>query len=274
MRLGIPYLIILLCACLPPSPAYAEQVKIVTFHYPPVMDSKKPHGGLMGEIVHAAFDHVQVVPELVYYPAKRVLFNFIGKSTYLACIGPVALIDRQPEDRKDQVVPIPPLVDILMVFAYYKPTHGKRPTSYQQLTDLQGFMVGTIMGSNTIPLLKNAGIQVSETYVESQMKLLKANRIDYAVIGLLTGLELVAKYFPGEEDDFAFIRKPVMELPTSIYFNTLFPRSDEYLERFRTGLKAIIENGEYLQILENYYGKGNIPPEYQPIFQTLGVQYF
>ena len=43
---------------------------------------------------------------------------------------------------------------------------------------------------------------------------------------------------------------------------------------FEKRLKAIIENGKYIQILENYYGKGNIPPEYQPIFQTLGVQYF
>jgi polar amino acid transport system substrate-binding protein len=273
MKQGILYLMIVLCSCLLSLTAYAKHVQIVTFHYPPVMDSNKQHGGLMGEIVHAAFHEVNIETDLMYYPAKRMLLNFIGTEKYLACIGPVALIDRQSEDRKHQVIRVPPLVDILMVFAYYKPTHGKKPTTYEQLTELSGLRVGTIRGSNTIPLLQDAGIDVSETSIESQIKMLKANRIDFAAVGYLTGLGLITKLFPGHEDEFAFIKKPIMELPTSIYFNKRFPKSDEYAEQFRTGLNAIIKNGQYIQILKKYYGKGNIPSEYKPIFQTLGIQY-
>ena len=271
MKQVILCLIIMLCPL--SLTAYAGHVQIVTFYYPPVMDSNKLHGGLMGEIVNAAFHEVHIDSDLVYYPAKRVLFTFIGTEKCLACIGPVALIDRQPEDKKLQVIRIPPLVDILMVFMYYKPTHGNKPTTYGQLTELSGFRVGTILGSNTIPLLQGAGINVSEATVESQIKMLKANHIDFAAIGFLTGLDLTAKLFPGREDEFAFIRKPIMELPTSIYFNKRYPQSDEYAAQFRTGLNAITKNGQYLQILEKYYGKGNIPSEYQPIFHTLGIQY-
>jgi len=273
MKQGILCLIIVLCSCLLSLTTYAEHVQIVTFDYPPVMDSNNPQGGLMGEIVHTAFHEVHIEADLVYYPAKRMLLYFIGTEKYLACIGPVALIDRQSEDRKHQVIRVPPLVNILMVFAYYKPTHGKKPTTYEQLTELSGLRVGTILGSNTIPLLQDAGINVSETSIESQIKMLKANRIDFAAIGFLTGLDLITKLFPGHEDEFAFIRKPIMELPTSIYFNKRFPKSDEYAEQFRTGLNAIIKNGQYIQILEKYYGKGNIPSEYKPIFNTLGIQY-
>lgn len=50
-----------------------------------------------------------------------------------------------------------------------------------------------------------------------------------------------------------------------------FPGSDEYAKRFQAGLKAILENGQYLQLLESYYGAGKIPNEYQPIFQTLDI---
>ena len=64
-----------------------------------------------------------------------------------------------------------------------------------------------------------------------------------------------------------------MELPTSIYFNKRFPKSDEYAEKFRTGLNVIIKNGQYIQILKKYYRKGKIPSEYKPIFQTLGIHY-
>lgn len=273
MKQTIPCLIIVLCSCLLSLTAYAERVRIATFNYPPVMDSSRPRGGLMGEIVHAAFRQVHIETDLVYFPAKRMLLYLIGTDKYLACIGPVVLIDRQPEDKKQQVIRVPPLVDILMVLAYYKPTHDKKPTSYEQLTELRGFRVGTILGSNTIPLLQDAGIDVSETSIESQIKMLKANHIDFMAVGLLTGLDLITTLFPGHGDEFVFIRKPIMELPTSIYFNKRFPKSDEYAERFRTGLNAIIKNGRYIQMLEKYYGKDNIPPEYKPIFHALGIQY-
>lgn len=273
MKQGIQCLMVVLCSCLPYQTVYAEHVQIITFHYPPVMDSNKPHGGLMGEIVRAAFHEVDIEPDLVYFPAKRMLTYFIGTKEYLACIGPIALVDRQPEDRQHQIIRVPPLVDILMVLMYYKPTHDKKPTTYKQLTELKGLRVGTILGSNTIPLLQDAGVDITETRLESQLKLLVANRIDFAAVGLLTGMDLIAKLFPGNQDAFAFIRKPIMELPTSIYFNKGFPKSDMYAQRFREGLNVIIENGRYLQILENYYGKGGIPSEYKTAFHTLGVQY-
>ena len=270
---AITCLIILLCLFLPAPTVYAKHVRIATFHYPPVMDRNKPHGGLMGDIVHAAFSKVNIEPDFVYYPAKRMLLNYIGTEEYIACMGPVVLVDRQPQDRKQQVISIPPLVDILMVFAYYKPAHGRKPTTYERLSELNGFRVGTILGSNTTPLLQDAGINVIETHLNSQIKLLQANRIDFAAVGLLTGLDLIKTFFPDRLDAFAFISKPIMELPTSIYFNKRFPNSGSYSEQFRTGLNAIIDDGQYIRILENYYGKGKIPPEYRPLFHTLGVRY-
>ena len=158
MKHGIICIIVVFCSFLPSCTVSAEQVRVATFHYPPVMDSTRKLGGLMGEIVNAAFREVNIDTDYVYYPAKRILLNFTGTEKFLACIAPVALIDRQPEDRKNQVIRIPPLADIIMVFVYYKPTHGKKPTTYGKLTELSGFRVGTIRGSNTIPLLQEAGI--------------------------------------------------------------------------------------------------------------------
>ena len=108
MKQGLTCLIMVLFSFLLSLTAYAEHVQIVTFHYPPVMDSNKPQGGLIGEIVHAAFREVDIETDLVYYPAKRMLLELIGTEKYLACIGPIALIDRQPEDRKHQVIRVPP----------------------------------------------------------------------------------------------------------------------------------------------------------------------
>lgn len=210
----MPWLTIVLYACLPPAVVCAETVQIVTFDYPPVMDSSRSNGGLMEEIVRAAFRKVNIESDFVYYPAKRMLLYYIGTETFAACIGPIGLVDRQPEEKRQQVIRVPPLVDILMVFAYYKPNHGSKPTVYQQLSELHALRVGTILGSNTIPLLRQAGIDIVETRLESQIKLLMANRIDFAVVGLLTGLDMITRLFPGRKHEFAFIRKPIMELPT------------------------------------------------------------
>lgn len=273
MKRRILWCMIVFCISLRPLSTHAELAQVATFEYPPVMDSNKEHGGLMGEIVTAAFHEVNVETDLVYYPAKRVLLNFIGKTEYIACVGPISLIDRQSEKEQHQVIRVPPLIDIIMVLTYYKPTHGNKPTTFEDLSELSGFRVGTILGSNTIPLLQKAGIKISEASIESQIRMLKAGRIDFAAVGILTGSNLIAHLYPDHKKDFAIIRKPIMDLPTSIYFNKNHPKGDEYADKFRTGLKAILENGQYVKILEKYYGQSSIPSEYTEIFHTLGIQY-
>ncbi len=63
-------MIIVLCSCLLSLAAYAKPFKNVTFYYPPMMDQNELHGGLMGEIVRAAFHEVQIETDLAYLPAK------------------------------------------------------------------------------------------------------------------------------------------------------------------------------------------------------------
>ena len=78
-------------------------------------------------------------------------------------------------------------------------------------------------------------------------------------MGYLTGLELSKQYFPETKDDFAYMQPPIMELPTSIYFNKPFPNSVHYVAKFREGFQAVVKSGKYIHILEKYYGKGKIP---------------
>lgn len=262
-----------LCFLLLPVTVQCETVQLLTFHYPPFMDANKPSDGLMGEIIHAAFDEVGVTAQIVYYPPLRMFRDSIGTQHFLACIGPVSLIERQPAARRSQVVYSPPFATIIMVFYYHEPTHGRKPTTYENFSDLNGFRVGVIRGSNTIKLLDGKGIEIVQTGVDAQMKMLRDNRIDFSAIGLLTGMELIQTLFPGNADDFAFIRKPIMQLPASIYFNKQFPGGEVYPEKFKKGLDALIEKGIYVQILEKYYGKAKVPREYAPIFDALGVQY-
>ena len=255
------------------SAVHAEDVEIATFNYPPFMDMSNRQGGLLGEIVHAAFSHVGINPKFTYYPPLRMFNCYIGAKDVLACMGPVTLIQRQPLEKQEQLIYMSPMVNINMVLLYYRPTHGDKPTTYDNLSALQGYRVGVINGSNTIPILKNNGMAVIETNITSQMKMLKASRLDYCAIGFLTGMELIKTLFPADTDDFVFMKKPIMELPVSIYFNKGFPGSAEYADAFRKGIQSLVANGRYIEILEHYYGKNKIPAEYRSLFDALGVQY-
>ena len=252
----------------------AENIEIHTFDYPPFMDMSDPMDGLLGKIIHAAFNEVGIEPKFIYYPPLRMFNLYIGAQDVLACVGPVTLIQRQTPDKRKQVIGFPPMVNIIMAFLYHLPTHGNKPTAYEKLSELSGYRVGVIRGSNTISVLKENGIDVIETSIQSQMKMLKGGRIDYCAISFLTGRELLKTLFPKNTNDFAFMEKPIMELPSSIYFNKGFPESEQYAINFEKGFNTIVNNGRYLQILESYYGKNNIPGEYQPLFDSFGIWYF
>lgn len=165
------------------------------------------------------------------------------------------------------------MASIIMVFFYYKPNHKNLPTEYDTLSSLSPYTAGVIHGSNTIPLLKGAGMKIEESKFKQQILKLKAGRIHYAVVGLLAGNEMIKQLFPKETDNFAYMSKPVMELPLTVYFNKDAANAELYAKKFNRGLRKIIRNGGYVTVLEEYYGKGRIPFSYSPLFKQLGVSY-
>lgn len=253
--------------------AFAETVRLATFSYPPFMDEKSPDGDLMGKIIQAAFRQEGIDTAITYYPPKRILNQHMGGTRYTACYGPAILVERQPADKRERILVFPPVASIVMVFIYCKSNRERLPAEYDTLSSLSGYTVGVIHGSNTIPILKEAGIKIEESSAESQIQKLKAGRIHYAVIGLLTGFRLIDRLFPGEKQNFGYMPKPVMELPLTLYFNIEAPRAGDYAEKFQKGFGKLVQNGGYIDILEEYYGKGKISHAYDKIFKTLGVAY-
>lgn len=244
-----------------------EPVEIVTFEYPPIMTATLPNDGLLGEIVHAAFQAVGQEVTISYTSPKRVLMMYVGTQESGGFLAPINLVKRQKAE--ENVICVNPLVNILMVFYYYKPNHDTQKLQYETLEELTQYRVGAITGSNTIELLTNAGITVYESSVDAQIQMLQKGRADLAIIGLLTGKQLVERYFPDTITDFAFIEKPLMELPTGICFNTQHPSGQAWAEMFVQGFTEIYRQGIYTDILERYYGKNQIPQQYTPLLRAL-----
>lgn len=258
---------LLLAGALLPAAHAEEVVEVVTFEYPPMMTAALPKDGLLGEIVHAAFEAAGQESKISYTSPKRILMLHVGQQESGAFLSPINLVKRQKAD--DKVICMNPLVNILMVFYYYTPAHDAQEFDSKTLEELAPYRVGAITGSNTIPLLTSAGLSVVESSVEKQIPLLQKGRIDLAIVGLLTGKALVEEHFPESVADFAFIEKPLMELPTGICFNKQHPSGEAWAESFVEGFRTILQQGTYREILERYYGKDRIPPQYDPLFEAL-----
>ncbi|MDD5268059.1 MAG: hypothetical protein PHO08_13180 [Methylococcales bacterium] len=55
---------------------------------------------------------------------------------------------------------------------------------------------------------------------------------------------------------------PPGEEPVSLIFAKKNPRGKELQSAFKEGLQKIIKSGKYLELLEKYYGKANVPADY------------
>jgi len=259
------YLILLLFISVLPVCAEEENIRIATFEYPPMISEILPKDGLLGEIVHEAFRQEGVGVTVEYLPQRRLIGTIIGTDRFAACLGPVNLIKRREADKN--VICMTPLTDIIMVFYYHKPGWPQTPV-YEKLEDLGKRSVGVVYGSNTTRFLTAAGLQVEESTIESQFRKLRLGRVDLAGVGLLTGKMTLEKLFPDETEKFDVVTKPFLELPTSIFFNRPHPQSHVFSEKFVKGFEKIRQSGDYIRILEKYYGKGTIPPEYEAIFHA------
>ncbi|GAA5317579.1 MAG: hypothetical protein AseanaTS_27840 [Candidatus Pelagadaptatus aseana] len=101
--------------------------------------------------------------------------------------------------------------------------------------------------------------------IESPDRLLRmvaSERATFASAPLLPGWLMLKKFRPQQLDQFGFAAYgPLM---CTLAFSTSNPRTTYLKAQFEQGLQVIIANGSYLQILERYWGKGNVPQEVLP----------
>ncbi|EQC43900.1 ABC transporter, substrate-binding protein, family 3 [Bacteriovorax sp. Seq25_V] len=83
-------------------------------------------------------------------------------------------------------------------------------------------------------------------------KKLLAGRINYFPCNPTVGLEIIKKYFPEEQDRFAYIKKPIMNISLGLVVDKKNPEGLKFIEKFNKGLKIIKANGELNKIFEEH----------------------
>jgi polar amino acid transport system substrate-binding protein len=219
---------------------------------PPFWSPVLPGDGMAGEILHALFAEINMSSRIIYFPLKRLQTDL--RNNHLG--DP----DNFTGQRFRAIIPI---ALYRAAFFYYKPRH-KEGMSYRKMEDLSGYTIGVIRGT-----LENKGyfdknvIKVTEANNEQSLfRQLKEGRIDLCGVIRETGEFTIKKEFPGEVDNFVPMEIPNSFGPVSVMIDWNYPDGKRLGAKIDAGLKRIIKSGVYLQILEKYLGKGNVPVDW------------
>lgn len=226
----------------------AEPVVFQSTDTPPYWSESLPENGLGGALLHLLSDEAGVAYSIEYLPVARYRQSV---ATYM--VGDPDILINQKHRA------IFPVGVFRSAFFYYKPRHNV--IEYQSLRDLQGHTLGVLRGTieDKAGFVRN-GVKVEESdSVESLIRKLKRGRIDFCILIEGTGRYAIQQLFPDEQGNFVQVIISGLDRPITIMIDVDVPEGKEIARRYRQVLDKTLKSQKYQAIVENFYGKNNIP---------------
>lgn len=227
-----------------------DEVLLVTGEFAPFTSEALDGGGMITEIVTAAFDEMGRLYRVEYYPWERA--EAMVESGEAWGTFPYVPTD----ERRERFMVSENLANSETYLYYYG--DAMRDVTYEELADLREYRMGVSLGYWYIPLFEEAGLNIDPANDDlANLRKLAAGRIDLLPMLNITGQWLIQTEFAANADQFGFLSKPVAtEDPSSIQNTVIASRQyaggDEILSDFNAALATIIENGVYGEIVAKY----------------------
>lgn len=242
----IIYIFILLSMVLT---AEARDAELVVEKYPPFFNNELPGGGMIPEIIDAAFKAAKsdFKVKIVHKPYARAIRE-LKKGLYPMHSG-ASSHEMNSEDMK--LIKIYTPINVRWILVRYNKDIPK---------DLKKLTIGTYIDSFDSKLLREQGYTVDEKpTLDSQLKSLYSGRVDLISLVDLAFYSKVKELYPSEVNKFK--EKTYLLIGGDIYISLKHPQGKEINEVFEKGFKIIKKDGTFLKIVEKYYGKGKVPKE-------------
>ena len=248
------------------SASDAEIIKFISSETPPFWSKSLSFDGMCGEMLHEISREIGVEAVITYQPTTRMIesedSNLLGNPEFFLA-------------KHDFEVVIPIAINRLALF-YYKPHHNVE-IKHKRLLDLKGYTIGIMKGSLSradISYFERSGINFEESYTkESLFKKLKLGRIDLCIEVELSGLLIIDRLFHEEANDFSRLEIQRSITPIAVMIKDNYPNSKLLGKKINQGLDKIIKDGKYIEILEKYYGKNNVPRDWYKLLRNFRNMY-
>ncbi len=221
--------------------------------------------GLVSDLYRAAFAEVDQPITIITTPIRRGVSMLLNGQIDALSSGNMFAQGAQRE-----LITWTPTFKVTMASFFLKPgPHAPHPLT--SLSDLRDYRVGSVVNSTALDLYALHNIEATQLQTPDQLlHMTQRSRLDYFNVTLLSGLLLIDKHYPDSWQQFD--QHPWYTDDPGLSFLRGDTKALKLKARYEIGLAKIKENGRYLQILEAYWGKGNVPKLALPVeLQPYGV---
>lgn len=242
------FLITLILQFITSSLLAREVIKIATAPYPPYHEKSD---GLLNRFYTALFSSVDMDVEFSMSPIRRGEVSFLKQEVDL--FASHVVIEKNSTHDIDRIH----LFNFAVALFYIK----KENRNFKELNDVKGLGVGAIQNTPYTELYKKHQLKTvfskdPQTLLEMAMR----ERFELFESTTLTGITNIKRTSKLENFDY-FIFDILESGPALLKTH---PKYTHIKSKLTLGLKNIINDGTYLKIYEQYWGKDNVPVDILP----------
>lgn len=224
-----------------------DKKEIFALDLPPFISTEVKGGGILHEIVDAAFKEAKVDVAVTTLPLQSMVTYYLRQEKAFGVMGRHLGLKKK---EKKSLISIP-LYVAAENYLYYKPLHPKGLAWQGKLSKLKGLTYGASKGEST-KVYKNAGISVKKGRTLSLFKKLKSGAVDFIGIPKESAEWFLEKKFKKDKNHFAVMKRVTSPVTVTLRFNPKHAKGKASAKAFKKGLRAIIKNGSYAAILGKY----------------------
>ena len=242
------FLVALILQLITSSLSAREVIKIATVPYPPYHEKSD---GLLNRFYTAVFASVDMDVEFIMNPIRRGEVNFLKNKVDL--FTSYVLIEKKPHVEIDRMY----MFNFAVALFYVK----KENRNFKNLTDVKGLNIGVIQNTPYAKLYNNHQIKtVASKDPQTLLEMTIRDRVPLFESTILTGITNIKKV--SQLKNFDYFIFDILRSGPALLKN--HPKYAHIKSKLTLGLKNIINDGTYLRIFEQYWGKGNVPIEILP----------
>lgn len=231
-----------------------ETITIAVHDYAPYYDHEAK--GFLSKIYTEAFKNQGITAKYRVLPIERGVIYFFSNDVDAHSPGNIFF---NPEQMKK--ADCVKTFKIMATWHYYKPL--QKPITFTTLDDMKPYRLGIILKSPYKPMYEKHGLNIFEVQRPAQLvKKVHEGRDHFFEATFFSGLVLIKKIYPDEWKAFDYISWDVSD--GSLAFLKNNKRAQYFKKKFEKGFTLVKQNGTYIDILESYWGKGNIPRDLLP----------
>lgn len=224
-----------------------ESIEISTGEWPPFLGAELPEQGVIARLIRDIFAEAGIKVQFTFLPWSRAMHDTLNGKYAATAVWMFA------EDRAKNFIYSEPVLDEKFVFFYRK----SQPLFWQQLTDLQGMIVGGVSGYSYGPdfdaAVKNYIIGLDTVgSIEQNFRRLALGRVDVVAEEISVGYHILQQRMPDIATQISHHPQPLLINQSFL----LFPK---------TNLQSDALNNLFNQLLQEFRASGR----YDSYFDTL-----